>query len=102
MNKLVKDVIRSFQIKYDFCKECKEEGKKRYPKLEPTGPISFFGVGNRFENDLFKVLFVGKNTWYTKDDARGLKTFSDSDFKDAREDGRALFEHNCFGFLAVH
>jgi hypothetical protein len=98
MNNLEREVIRSYQIKHDFCKQCKEEGKKRYPMLEPTGPISFFGVGERFENDFFKVLFVGKNTWYNKDDAIGLKTFSGSDFKDAREDGRDLFEHNCSAF----
>ena len=38
--------------------------KKHHPDL--AGPISFFHIGSNFENDKYKIIFVGKNSWYNK------------------------------------
>ncbi len=45
----------------EYCKFC----KKNYKEL--AGPISFFHIGSNFENDRYKIVFVGKNSWYDVD-----------------------------------
>ena len=48
--------------KNSLCKGCKEYCKNEgYDKV---GPFSLFHVGKKFQNDKYKVLFVGKNTWF--------------------------------------
>jgi hypothetical protein len=59
MNDLEEEVLCIYQMKRDFCKKCKEDGRERYPKLQPTEPLLFFNIGNAFKKDSFKVLFVG-------------------------------------------
>ncbi len=71
--------------------------RKEKPALERHGPLSFFNIGNNFEGDKYKILFVGKNTWYDKEDVDKLKKFPEyleSAFQDCRADGREMFEHN--------
>lgn len=45
----------------EFCKYCKR-------KKELAGPISFFHIGSNFNKDKYKIVFVGKNSWYDIDD----------------------------------
>lgn len=45
------------------CDLCKKIGKDKL-----AGPISFFHIGSNFGNDTYKIVFVGKNTFYNKED----------------------------------
>lgn len=67
--------------KNHYCESCKKSDKR--DKL--AGPISFFHIGSKFEKDRYKIVFVGKNSWYDKkdfkDEAKGMP------FADARKTG---------------
>lgn len=64
----------------EYCNYC-----KRNKKL--AGPISFFHVGSKFNNDKYKIVFVGKNSWYNKDGYQD-EISAKGCFADARKDGR--------------
>lgn len=64
----------------EYCKFCKQ-----YENL--AGPISFFHVGSEFKKDKYKIVFVGKNTWYDKSDYEASR-FKSRCFADGRSFGR--------------
>jgi len=72
------------------CEGCKVYCKEH--ELEIHGPLSFFNVGNEFENDKYKVVFVGKTHWYNSEEVKKLKFFPDSIFRDCRNDCLEMFK----------
>jgi hypothetical protein len=102
MNSLENKVLGVFEKNADICVKCGAECPERYKSLKPPhGPLSFFNIGDGFAEDKYKILFVGKNTWYNKDDVEKLEGFPEypkSAFRDCRDDGRDMFEHNCSMF----
>lgn len=45
--------------KNEYCACCKSNKKL-------VGPISIFHIGKNFGEDPYKIVFVGKNSWYPK------------------------------------
>lgn len=68
--------------KNHYCKSCKNSDKGG--KL--AGPISFFHIGSKFEGDRYKIVFVGKNSWYDKKEFEKEKV-KDKHYADATETG---------------
>ncbi len=68
------------------CAKCK--GFARDKSLNLVGPISAFHVGSNFGNDKYKIVFVGKNTWYGKEDFEKEKV-KDKHYADSTKKGRA-------------
>lgn len=64
-----------------YCRHCKD----KYKNL--AGPISFFHVGSNFANDKYKIIFVGKNSWYDKQSYE-KERLPEKSFADATETGR--------------
>ncbi len=63
------------------CSKCKDIGGNKL-----SGPISFFHIGSKFEEDGYKIVFVGKNSWYDKE---GFKEEAKGKlYADATETGR--------------
>lgn len=52
-----------------------------------AGPISVFHIGSNFEKDPHKIVFVGKNTWYSKWGFKRDRHKGDS-FADATKTGK--------------
>jgi hypothetical protein len=68
--------------------------------LQVHGPLSFFNIGDNFAEDKYKVLFVGKNTYYNdNNDFNNLKHYPNSTFWDCRADGREMFENQSYFWL---
>ena len=91
---LEKDVFAEMcKAEIEVCKSCSENEKKH-------GPLTFFNIGKGYKDDPYKILFVGKNTWYDESDVKRLEFVEHppSHFKDCRDDGRDMFEHNCSMF----
>jgi len=84
MNTLEQKVVESYNTKSDNCKWCEEYCEKK--GLQLHGPLSFFHIGEKFENDQYKVVFVGKTHWYNKSDVEKLQ-FLCYKFRDCRDDG---------------
>ena len=89
MNVLEQKILRVYNDMNGKCEKCKayctEHG------LEIHGPLSFFNVGKEFENAKYKVVFVGKTHWYDLEQVKKLKFFSDSIFRDCRNDCSEMF-----------
>lgn len=66
------------------CNDCKECAKDKSLKL--VGPVSFFHVGSNFGKDEYMIVFVGKNTWYGKEDFEKEKKIGN--VADVRESGK--------------
>lgn len=49
--------------KNEYCRKCKREHGGKL-----AGPFSFLHLGDKFETDPYKVLFVGKTTWDSPED----------------------------------
>jgi hypothetical protein len=78
---------------FDRCKEfCRSQ------KLPQHGPLSFFNIGDNYENDNYKVVFIGKTHWYNKKDVKKCKPFSNSIFRDCRQDGAGMFKERQRGY----
>jgi len=83
------DIAEAYKTKSDRCNICKAYCKEK--GLQMRGPLSFFNVGEKFEHDRYKVVFVGKNHWYDKDAVEKLKFLGFSTFRDCRDDGTTMF-----------
>ena len=61
--------------------------------LPQNGPLSFFNVGDSYgkKEDKYKVVFVGKNHWYNKEEVDALNCYPNSIFRDCRNDGAKMF-----------
>ncbi len=68
--------------KNNYCELCKNSVKGN----RLAGPFSFFHIGSKFEKDKYKIVFVGKNCWYDKNDFK--KMTKGKPFADATEKGR--------------
>lgn len=101
LNYLEKKVLDVYEKNGYICKRCKTECPKRYSSLEIHGPLSFFNIGNSFAEDKYKILFVGKNTWYNQKDVNNTKIFGTSSFKDCREQGRQMFRDGTSRFWTI-
>lgn len=64
----------------EYCKHCQHNKKL-------AGPVSFFHIGSLFKKDKYKIVFVGKNSWYDKDGYQEER-YAKGCFADARETGR--------------
>ena len=98
MNRLERKVLDVYEKNSDVCERCKTEYPDRYISLEIHSPLSFFNIGNNFVEDRYKILFVGKNTWYDQKDVDDTKIFAKSTFKDCREQGRQMFREGTSRF----
>lgn len=87
MNLIEKEVFDTYIKEKVGCKKGNECCKycKRNNKL--AGPISFFHIGSMFKKDKYKIVFVGKNSWYNKKDCKDDK-YAKGCFTDVREFGR--------------
>ncbi len=68
------------------CILCKKIGGNKL-----AGPISFFHIGSNFEKDEYRIVFVGKNSWYDKKDFKEDK-ITNGYFADVTETGRKSLE----------
>jgi len=82
-------IAESYKAKGDKCKACKEYCREK--GLELHGPLSFFNIGEKFEHDRHRVVFVGKNHWYDKTQVEELEFLDPSRFRDCRDDGAVAF-----------
>jgi hypothetical protein len=79
--------------KFNLCQDiCQTKG------LEQHGPLSFFNIGDDYENDNYKVAFVGKTHWYDKNDVKKCAFFPNSIFRDCRQDGADMFKERQKGY----
>lgn len=94
MNELQNQIFHLYESKSvsSLCKGCEEIRINKYPEKNLCGPISLFGVGNNFESDKYKILFVGKNNWYQPDQIAELEHILNSHFGNATKGGRIMFE----------
>ena len=91
MNGLEHKILRTYKEMDGKCEECNIYCKNH--QLELHGPLSFFCVGNEFESDKYKVVFVGKTHWYNKKQVDELNNFENSIFKDCRNDCFDMFKN---------
>lgn len=89
LNAVEKRVVNSYSAKSDKCKGCKDYCSEY--RLPLHGPLSFFNIGDEFEKDRYKIVFVGKNTWYDKSNVEGLNFLASSKLRDCRDDGTKMF-----------
>jgi hypothetical protein len=92
MNSLEKKILKVYRDDQSTCYKCQDYCKKH--KLELHGPLSFFNVGNEFEDDTYKVVFVGKTHWYNKEDVDALDNYENLIFRDCRNDGHDMFKNH--------
>lgn len=88
LEKAVFDMYKTLElgsIENKYCKVCKTNENL-------AGPISFFHIGSNFNKDKYKIVFVGKNTWYDVDGYLESKHYKE-DFADAREFGLERLNH---------
>lgn len=64
LNSAEQRIVDIYNAKSGKCEDCKEYCKEK--GLQLHGPLSFFNVGDGFENDQYRVVFVGKTHWYDK------------------------------------
>ena len=89
LNTAEKRIVDSYNVKSDKCKECKEFCNEY--GLQLHGPLSFFNIGNEFEKDRYRVVFVGKTHWYDGSQVGELEFLSSCKFRDCRDDGTMMF-----------
>lgn len=82
-------IAKSYRANRESCKRCQRYCEKN--GLQLHGPLSFFNIGDQFENDRYKVVFVGKNHWYSKTDVEEMGFLAPSRFRDARAGGLWAF-----------
>lgn len=88
LEKAVFDMYKRLElgsIENKYCKVCKTNENL-------AGPISFFHIGSNFNKDKYKIVFVGKNTWYDVDGYLESKHYKE-DFADARKFGLDRLNH---------
>jgi|GEM_PF-422646 len=86
MNSIEKEIFDMYikenlgnEMKNRHCRICKQND-------DLAGPISFFNFGSNFNRDKYKIVFVGKNTWFDMDDYIEYK-YDGAYFADARKVG---------------
>lgn len=89
LNAAEQRIVESYKTKSDRCKMCKEYCKDKGLPLH--GPLSFFNIGEEFEHNRYRVVFVGKTHWYDKTQVEELKFLGFSEFRDCRDDGVKMF-----------
>jgi hypothetical protein len=89
---LVEEIFAMYEeegVGNSLCKECREKCEDK----NKVGPFSFFHIGKNFQNDEYKVLFVGKNTWFDYDEFEYLKNEKNrGGIIDVREIGAAYLK----------
>jgi len=87
LNTLERRVAESYKTKSNDCKRCEEYCEEK--QLPLHGLLSFFHIGEEFENDRYGVVFVGKTHWYNKSQVEELQ-FLCSRFRDCRDNGTTM------------
>jgi hypothetical protein len=96
-NSLEREIIEALDGKTSKCPDC--ELYCRDNGLPKHGPLTFFNVGEKFGNDRYSIVFVGKNTWYNTQDVCELDFFPDSKvFRDCRAQGAYMFKNDSRAF----
>jgi len=87
MNPIEKEIFDMYIREKMGCKSGNEYCKICQRNKNLAGPISFFHVGSEFKKDKYKIVFVGKNTWYNKNNYEEAR-YKRRCFADGREFGR--------------
>jgi hypothetical protein len=82
-------IVESYKAKSDKCNACIEYCEEN--GLQLHGPLSFFNIGEKFDHDRYRVVFVGKNSWYDKSNVESLPSLASTKLKDCRLDGSEWF-----------
>ena len=98
MNKYETEIIEMYRKNSQFYKNCQSVCSSK--GLPQSGPLSFFNIGDSFgkKDDKYKVVFVGKNHYYVKEDADELDCYPRSIFRDCRADGADMFRERRKGY----
>ena len=89
LNPVERKIAGSYKANSGVCKNCREYCRQK--ELELHGRLSFFNAREKFRRNQYRVVFVGKNTWYDEQDVEGLEYLGMSGFKDCRSDGALMF-----------
>ena len=100
LNAVEQRIVDSYNAKSGRCKECREYCNEK--GLQLHGPLSFFNIGEEFENDQYRVVFVGKTHWYDKTQVEELEFLASCKLRDCRDDGTIMFltrQSRFWGFI---
>jgi len=92
MNALEQKVLETYRSKSYRCTMCQDYCNRK--RLELHGPLSYFNIGDEYEDDEYRIAFVGKTTWYDKSDVNELSRYPGSIFRDCRNHCKSMFENH--------